>query len=67
MRKRKAEKSARGQSKEEKRLQAVYAKSRREFSARDLQKFTVMEPGVPLKTIIAAMERIQIGGKARKA
>lgn len=49
------------------RLQAIYAKSRREFSAADLQKFTVMEPGVPLKKVIAAMERIQNGHKSRKS
>ncbi len=49
-----------------KRLQAIYAKSRREFSAADLQKYTVTEPGVPLKKVVAAMERIQNGHQSRK-
>jgi hypothetical protein len=67
MRKRKAAGSIRRQTKEQKRLQAIYAKSLREFSAADMQKFTVTEPGVPLKTVIAAMARIQNSGKLKKA
>jgi hypothetical protein len=68
MKKRKPDKSPRRKNNEEaKRLQAIYARSRREFSAADLQKFTVNEPGVPLKTVVAEMQRIQNGRKRKKA
>jgi len=67
MSKRKDDKSRRPMSKEERRLQAIYAKSRREFSAADLQKFTVVEKGIPLEKIIAEMERIQRSYKPKKA
>jgi hypothetical protein len=43
-------------SKEERRLKAIYAKSRREFSAADLQKFTEIEAGVPFKEVLAEVE-----------
>jgi hypothetical protein len=54
-------------SNDKKRLQAIYAKSRREFSAADLQKFTVVEKGIPLENVIAAMERIQKNHRRKKA
>ncbi len=59
MAKRKDDKPRRRMSKEEKRLQAIYAKSRREFSAADLQKFTEIEDGIPIEQVIAEMEEIQ--------
>ena len=43
-------------SKEERRLQAIYAKSPREFSAADLQKYTVNEKGVPIEKVLADLE-----------
>jgi hypothetical protein len=43
-------------SKEERRLKAIYAKSRREFSAADLQKFTVIEKGIPFEIVLADLE-----------
>ena len=43
-------------SKEEQRLKAIYAKSRREFSAADLQKFTVIEKGIPFEKVLADLE-----------
>jgi hypothetical protein len=43
-------------SKEEQRLKAIYAKSRREFSAADLQKYTVNEKGVPIEKVLAELE-----------
>jgi len=46
-------------SNEEQKLQAIYAESRRKFSAADLQKFAVVDKGVPLKKVIAEMEQIQ--------
>jgi hypothetical protein len=47
-------------------LQAIYAKSRREFSAADLQKFTVMERGIPLQKVISRMQQIQRNAQPKK-
>jgi hypothetical protein len=66
MAKRKNDKSKRAKSKEEQRLQAIYAKSLREFTAADLQKFTVIEKGIPLERVIAEMEKIQKGYEPKK-
>jgi hypothetical protein len=38
--------------------QAIYDRIRREFSASDLQKYTVIEKGVPLEKVIKKMEAI---------
>ena len=67
MAKRKDDKSRRSKGKVDKKLQAIYAKSRRDFSAADLQKFTVIEKGIPLEKIIAEMEKIQRNYKPKKA
>ena len=67
MAKRKDDKSRRSNAKVDKKLQAIYDKSRREFSAADLQKFTVIEKGVPLEKVIAEMEKIQRNYKPKKA
>jgi hypothetical protein len=56
MAKRKPNKPRRKLSKEERRLQAIYAKSRREFSAADLQKYTVVEKGIPMERVMADLE-----------
>jgi thymidylate kinase len=66
MAKRKNDKSNRASSKEEERLQAIYAKSLREFTAADLQKFTVIEKGIPLEKVIEEMEKIQKNYKPKK-
>jgi hypothetical protein len=50
----------------DKRLQAIHAKSRAEFSAADLQRFTVIEKGIPLKKIIEEMEQIQRNHNPKK-
>ena len=52
MAKRKKEK----RSKEEEEL---YAKMRKKFTAADLQKYTVIEKGIPIEEVLAEMERIQ--------
>ena len=67
MAKRKPNKPRRTVSKEERRLQAIYAKSRREFSAADLQKYTVIEKGIPFEKVIKEMEKIQRNHKPKKA
>jgi hypothetical protein len=36
----------------------IYAILREEFTAADLQRYTVDEPGIPLKGVITAMENI---------
>ena len=66
MAKRKDDKPRRRKTEEEKRLEAIYEKSRREFSAADLQKYTVEEVGVPLEGVIEKMERIQRTYKPKK-
>ena len=66
MTKRKLSKSRRPLSKEERSLQAIDAKSRREFSASDLQKFTVMEKGIPIQKVIREMEKIQRNHRPKK-
>jgi hypothetical protein len=43
-------------SKEERRLKAIYAKSRKEFSAADLQKYTINEKGVRIEKVLAELE-----------
>jgi hypothetical protein len=40
-------------------LKTIYAKVRRTFTAADLQKYTVIEEGIPLEQVIADMEAIQ--------
>lgn len=67
MAKRKPNKPRRKLSKEERRLKGIYAKSRREFSAADLQKYTVIEKGIPMEKVIKEMERIQRTYKPKKA
>jgi hypothetical protein len=67
MAKRKPNKPRRKLSKEEQRLKGIYAKSRREFSAADLQKYTVIEKGIPMEKVIKEMERIQRTYKPKKA
>jgi hypothetical protein len=56
MAKRKPNKPRKKLSKEEQRLKAIYAKSRREFTAADLQKFTVIEKGIPIEKVLAEVE-----------
>jgi len=45
-------------SKEDKKLQALYAKMRKKFSAADLQRYTEIEEGVPARKVLAEMEEI---------
>jgi hypothetical protein len=51
-----------------KKLQAVYDRIRREFSAADLQKYTEIEEMIPAEAVIAEMERLyrQSQGKNKK-
>ena len=48
-------------------LNAIYARARRKFSAADLQKYTVIEKGVPLEQVITEMEAIHKKHKRKKA
>ncbi|HEV2947166.1 MAG TPA: hypothetical protein VGX70_07305 [Gemmataceae bacterium] len=66
MAKRKPNKPRRKLSKEEQRLKAIYAKSRQEFTAADLQKYTVIEKGIPFEKVIKEMEKIQRNYKPKK-
>jgi hypothetical protein len=40
-------------------LPAIYAKLRKAFTAADLQKFTEIEPGIPMEQVLAELEEIQ--------
>jgi len=53
--------------KNDRELKALYARMRREFTAADLQKYTVIEKGVPLDKVIAQMEKIHQKHKIKKA
>jgi hypothetical protein len=55
---RKNNKPRQPRKKEDKELQAIYDRVRREFSAADLQKYTEIEETVPLDQVIARMEAI---------
>jgi hypothetical protein len=39
-------------------LRQIYAIGRKEFTAADLQKYTEIEPMVPMEQVLADMERI---------
>src|SRR5262249_811539 len=56
---RKDDKSKRRMNKEERELQAMYAKSRAEFTAADLQKFTEIDEGIPARQVLAQLEEAQ--------
>ena len=62
----KNDKSRRSKAKVDKKLQAIYDKSRREFSAADLQKFTEIEEGIPFQEVIAELEKIHRETTKRK-
>lgn len=47
-------------------LAALYAKARREFTTADLQRFTVIEEGIPAEQVIAQLEEIDRKTKRRK-
>jgi hypothetical protein len=66
MAKRKNDKPGRAKSKVDKRLQAIYAKSRAEFSAADLQKFTEIEEGIPFEKVLADLEKMHRNSKRNR-
>jgi hypothetical protein len=39
-------------------LKSIYAKVRKAFTAADLQKYTVIEEGIPAEQVLAEMEAI---------
>ncbi len=47
-------------------VRAVYARIKREFSAADLQKYTVIEEGIPAEQVLAEMEAIHRKVSARR-
>lgn len=40
-------------------LREIYAAARKQFTAADLQKYTVIEKGIPAEVVIAELEKIQ--------
>lgn len=67
MPKRKDQMPRRTPKKRDKDLEAIYEKSRREFTAADLQKFTVVEKGIPMEEVIAECEEINRKMKKKRA
>jgi hypothetical protein len=51
----------------DKRLKAVYAKSRAEFTAADLQKFTEVQEGIPFEEIVAELKEMHRKTKSKPA
>jgi hypothetical protein len=47
-------------------LREIYARIKREFSAADLQKYTVIEEGVPAEQVLADMRKIHETITARR-
>jgi hypothetical protein len=66
MAKRKNEKSHLHPPQEDEEREVLYAKMRQQFTAADLQKYTEIEPGVPLENVIAEMEQIHRQTKQSK-
>jgi hypothetical protein len=46
-------------------LKEIYAQVRKQFTAADLQKYTVDEPMVPMKKVLAQMEAINKEGSRK--
>ena len=67
MAKRNNDRTRRCKSKEDQRIQAIYAKSRAEFSAADLQRFTEIEEGIPFERVLADLEEIHRKAKRKRA
>jgi hypothetical protein len=67
MTKRKNGKPRPAQAKKTKELQAIYDRVRKEFSAADLQKYTVIDEGIPLKKVLAELEEISRKTKRKRA
>jgi hypothetical protein len=67
MAKRKNEKARTINAKKSNEIQAIYDRVRREFSAADLQKYTEIEPGIPLGQVIADLEEVFRKSKRKRA
>jgi hypothetical protein len=67
MAKQKNEKPRQSQPKKNKELRAIYDRVRRDFTAADLQKYTEIEGGIPLKQVIAELEEIHCKTKRRRS
>lgn len=65
---RKSETTEKPPTQDDKELHALYAKMRRKFTAADMQKYTEIEPGIPLEDVIAEMEKVhrQVSQSKRK-
>jgi aspartyl-tRNA synthetase len=55
------------EAREERELKALYAKMRRKFTAADLQKYTVIEKGIPARVVLKQMEAIHRRFKRKQA
>jgi hypothetical protein len=48
-------------------LRRIYAEARKEFTAADLQKYTVIEKGVPAEKVLAKLEAIRRRYSSKKS
>ena len=67
MAKRKSEKPKKARPKKDRELQAIYDRIRREFTAADLQEYTEIEEGVPLRQTLAELKEIHRKNTLKRA
>jgi hypothetical protein len=58
--------NGRAKPKKKETLRQIYARVKREFSAADLQKYTVDEPMIPADQVLAELEEISAKWHARR-
>ena len=56
----------RAKPKKKETLRQIYARVKREFSAADLQKYTVDEPMIPARQLLAELEEMSAKWEARR-
>jgi hypothetical protein len=58
---------ARAKPKKKETLRQIYARVKREFSAADLQKYTVDEPMIPARQLLAELQAMSAKWRARRS
>jgi hypothetical protein len=59
--------SRRPSNKEKAKLKAIYEKSRADFTAADLQKFTQLDEGIPFEKVLSELEELHRKRKRKRA
>jgi len=60
-------KSRRPSENQKTKLKAIYAKSRADFTAADLQKFTEVEEGISFNKVLSELEKLHRNRKRKRA